>query len=306
MEQFIGTVKLNLSYYHGQDHYSDGEIEDELLQIVKQTSDYTSFLSSDNRWPILYHLSPIRENLLEWFPFSETASLLEIGAGCGALTGLFCKKVAKVTAVELSKKRSEIIGYRHKSMNNLEIVVGNLNEIKFDGLFNYITLIGVLEYAGRFTKSEHPYLDFLKFIHTLLDENGQLLVAIENKLGLKYWAGYPEDHTGQLFEGIENYGEDKGVRTFSKKELSNILTEAGFDEMVYYYPFPDYKMPTQIFSDDFLPSIGVTNAAFPNYDQDRLVLFNERRVLDNIIQNQMFDNFSNSFLVVCKKKGWKP
>ena len=56
---------LNLSFYKGKDLYSDGDIEDELLNIVQNNDDYMEILKNDNRWPILYHLSPIRENLLE-------------------------------------------------------------------------------------------------------------------------------------------------------------------------------------------------------------------------------------------------
>ena len=39
-EMEIGKVKLNLEYYEGQDLYSDGDIEDEILEIVKNRKDY--------------------------------------------------------------------------------------------------------------------------------------------------------------------------------------------------------------------------------------------------------------------------
>ena len=35
MYERIGNVLLNLKYYKGSDEYSDGEVEDELLDIVK-------------------------------------------------------------------------------------------------------------------------------------------------------------------------------------------------------------------------------------------------------------------------------
>lgn len=38
MEEYIGKVKLNLDYYSGSDLYSDGTIEDEILEIVKNNS----------------------------------------------------------------------------------------------------------------------------------------------------------------------------------------------------------------------------------------------------------------------------
>lgn len=42
---------------------------------------------------------------------------------------------------------------RNKHYDNLEIIVGNFNDIKFENKFDYITLIGVLEYARLFTNT---------------------------------------------------------------------------------------------------------------------------------------------------------
>lgn len=54
----------------------------------------------------------------------------------------------------------------------------------------------MLEYQNNFTESENPFKDFLAKIRNLLNPNGKLLIAIENKMGLKYWCGAPEDHSG--------------------------------------------------------------------------------------------------------------
>lgn len=296
----VGAVSLNLSYYSGNDSYSDGPIEDELLDIVKR-GDIERVLRQDNRWPILYHLSPARENLLEWYDFKSNGSILEIGAGCGALTGLLCRKAGRVVAVELSKRRAEINAYRHKQHSNLEIIVGNMNEIEFNTKFDYITLIGVLEYAGGFTPTQSPYQDFICTIKQHLEEDGKLIVAIENRLGLKYWAGAGEDHTNKTFQSLEGYLDEQRVRTFSKLELENLLKEAGFSNISFYYPFPDYKLPTSIYSDRYLPHEGQLSIISQNFDTERIVLFNEKRVFNGLVKNGLADNFSNSFLVICQQ-----
>lgn len=293
-------VRLNLEFYSNKDCYSDGDIEDEILSIVKGKTDFSEILKNDNRWPILYHLTPLRRNLLEWYNFRPKANLLEIGAGCGVLTELFCEKVDEVTAVELSKKRSEIIAHRCKDKSNLEIIVGNLNDIKFDKKFDYVTLIGVLEYAGIFTNTANPYKDFLSQIKRYIKPDGILIIALENKFGLKYWAGAREDHTRKFFDNIENYPNDNGVITFGKDELMELLNLSGFNDIDFYYPMPDYKIPTKIFSDDYLPRIGQIEGNSPNYDNDRLILFNEKIAYENIIKNNKFDFFANSFLIFCK------
>ncbi len=294
--------KLNLNYYKGVDAYSDGSIEEEILKISEEHDDFSEVLKNDNRWAILYHLTPLRRNLLEWYNFDKNSHVLEIGAGCGAITGLLCEKVKTVTAVELSKRRAEIILNRTNNYDNIEIIVGNLNDIEFDKKFDYITLIGVLEYAGRFTSGENPYAEFLKKVKSLLKPNGTLIIAIENKFGLKYFAGAREDHTGKLFDSIENYKEDTGVRTFGKSELEELLSKIGFNHLDFHYPMPDYKIPTQIFSDEFSPKYGQMDNFSNAYDKDRYAFFDEKLAWQNIIQNKQFPFFANSFLVIAKQE----
>jgi SAM-dependent methyltransferase len=290
-------AELNLAYYKGKDDYTDGDVEDKILEYVLSEKDAYTILNQDSSWPILYHFSPDRKNLLEWYPFENKGGLLEIGCGCGALTGLFCSKVNNVVSVELSKKRANITYQRYKSIPNLSVLVGNFMDMKFEGSFHYITLIGVLEYAESFINASNPWQKLLTEIKPLLNEDGWLILAIENKFGLKYFSGASEDHTMHPFDGIEGYTHSERARTFSKPELSNLLKESGFKTIEYYYPYPDYKLPGEIFSDSYLPDVNNIATDAPNFDHERLKLFSERRAFVNIIKNGMFDFFSNSFLV---------
>lgn len=291
-------AKINLKYYKGNDFYSDGEIENVILDIVKNNDDYTDILHSTDSWAVLYHLTPVRKNLLEWYNFGNDKTLLEIGGGCGAFSGLFANKLQDVKVVELSKRRSEIIYNRHKNYDNLEIIVGNLNDIEFEKKFDYVTLIGVLEYAGKFTEGTNPFKKFLEKAKSYLKPNGKLLIAIENKYGLKYWAGAREDHTGRLFDSIEGYPNDKEIQTFGRHELLDLILFAGFDNADFYYPMPDYKLPKVVYSDEYLPDVdALFDIHTQNFDQDRYNLFNERDAFKGIIKNKQFPFFANSFLV---------
>ncbi len=292
-------AKLNLDFYTGEDYYSDGNIEDELLEIVSQNDDYEEILSKDDRWPVLYHLSPIRQNIINWYPFRKNCNLLEIGGGCGAITGALCASLETVKVVELSKRRSLINYERNKSCDNLEIFVGNLNDIEFEDKFDYITLNGVLEYAGSFTNTNEPYKDFLLNIKKFLKPDGKLIIAIENRYGLKYFAGAKEDHTAKEYDGITGYIGNKNVRTFGKFELENLLKESGYPNQEFYYPHPDYKMPLEIYSSDYLPNKDSFISKAPNFDNDRFVFFDETEAFKGIIENKQFEFFANSFLVIC-------
>ena len=81
MKETIGNVLLNLDYYDGEDAYSDGSIEDRLLEIVKTTpkEDYQKVILTEKSWPIFYHLSPERENILDWYEWKDDASVFEVG-----------------------------------------------------------------------------------------------------------------------------------------------------------------------------------------------------------------------------------
>lgn len=301
--EHIGGVRLDYRFYKGSDQYSDGDSEEDLLNIVRENDDYESILMKSRDWTLLYHLSPIRENLLEWYDFGEGKSLLEIGAGCGAVTGLFCKKCDRVVAIDLSRRRSMINACRHKNADNLELIVGNLEDIKIEEKFDYVTLIGVLEYSIYYINSEDPFVEMIRRAKSFLKPGGKLIIAIENKFGIKYWAGAREDHTGGLGDGLMGYPYVKRVRTFSKEGLEQLLRTAGLSSMEFYYPFPDYKMPTEIYSHLYFPKSYPDTANAPNYDRERYSYFDEKKVMDELIQDQKFEIFANSFLVFCDAEG---
>ena len=292
---------LNLKYYKGEDLYSDGDIEDELLSIVSENEDFTEILKNDDRWPILYHLSPIRENLLEWYDYKKDASILEIGAGCGAVTGAFCKKMKRVVGIELSKKRSLINANRNGKYGNLEILVGNFEDIVIDEKFDYVSLIGVLEYSPLYISSDNPFEDMLRNAKGMLKENGKLIIAIENKMGLKYIAGATEDHTGKAFDGINGYVGVKHVKTLSKNELEGLLRNVGYSEWEFYYPFPDYKMPTIVYSEKMQPKAGDLRNIVNVYDRDRYITFDEQAAFDQLCEDDKFEYFANSFLIFASR-----
>lgn len=297
----IGNIKIRDDFYPGEDFYCDGEVEDEILQIVKNhpESEYGDIMAKRKEWPVFYHLSDMRSNIIEWYPITKQDTVLEIGSGCGAITGMLAKKAKSVTCIELSKKRSLINAYRNKAYDNVEIILGNFEEVEkhLEEKYDYITLIGVFEYAESYISTENPYVKFLQIIKSHLKENGKILMAIENKLGLKYWAGCQEDHFGGYFTGLEGYPNVHGIRTFSKRELEKIMQEAGIEHWEFYYPYPDYKFPVAIYSDEYLPKKGELNINIRNFDRPRYVLFDEEKVFDTIIEENMFQTYSNSFFI---------
>lgn len=300
--EMIGQVLLDYTYYPGEDQYSDGGIEDEMLRIAMEhgEEEFEDIIVRSRSWPILYHFSHVRQNIIDWLPMSGQESVLEIGAGPGAITGALVRMARQVTCIDLSRRRSLINAYRHRGCGNLRLLVGNFQDIErsLEEQFDLITLIGVFEYAQFSIQSEDPFVEYLQRIRRHLREGGRLVIAIENRLGLKYWAGATEDHTGLYFEGLEGYPATDYVRTFSRPELEEVMRQAGFENYEFYYPYPDYKLPEKIYSDAYLPKKGELNRNRQNLDRERMQVFQEERVYDSLAGSGLFPQFSNSFLVV--------
>jgi 2-polyprenyl-3-methyl-5-hydroxy-6-metoxy-1,4-benzoquinol methylase len=310
MQEQIGKVKIKFLDSKTESVYSDGDSEDELLSLFKNglTKEARLKILNDNpSWAIRYHLAYERGNLLNWYPFKEGASILEVGSGCGSITEVLVQsKAKKVVANELSQRRATVNAYRNKGAENLEIIVGNLQDYTPTQKFDYVVCVGVLEYAGTFIDSDSPYQEFLKILSSFLKPGGRLLLAIENKLGFKYFAGAREDHTLNLFDGINQYPEELKVKTFGRKELLSLMQSQNFKLNRFYYPHPDYKLPLIVFSDDFYPGGGtyMPLRLIPStvYDSPRYNLFSEQSFIMNLEENGLYKDFANSFLVEATKE----
>lgn len=281
-------------------------MEEELLKIIAEypKEAYDQVIAERKNWDVLYHLSHIRENLVEWLPISKEETVLEIGSECGAITGILSRKAARVECIERSEKRSRINALRHKERENITIKTGDFTEIEagLTEAFDWVTMVGVLANAPEYVDSKSPYQDFLKKAAAHLKPGGKVVLAIPNRLGMKYFSGCREDQTGVVFEGIEDYRTTEGVRTFSKPELEKLMTEAGFRKWEFYYPYPDYRFPMSIYSDEYLPKLGELRTNDNNFDGKRLLVFDEGSAFDGVIESRMFPQFSNSFLVVMEKE----
>lgn len=137
-----------------------------------------------------------------------------------------------------------------------------------------------------------------EMMHVLLNalkERGQLLWCIDNKFGLKYWSGTQYEEGG-FFRTLE--AEDKErLNVISHHEIIKLLQSIRTDNTMVYYPYPDYRYPISIYSDEWLPQVGDLENYDYNFELFRYRFFDEGKVWDNIISEGLFEEFANSFIV---------
>ena len=119
-------AKINYDFYDNLDIYDDGVVEKKLLNHYKNGK---SINLEDNG--VFYLTTDVRSNILNWYPFKKNDDVLEIGCGCGTLTGMLCDRCHSVYSVEGSKRRAEITYYRHFDKDNLNVFVPLFNKFCF-------------------------------------------------------------------------------------------------------------------------------------------------------------------------------
>ncbi|ANR80892.1 hypothetical protein BBB57_23165 [Kosakonia sacchari] len=292
--------------------YSDGsEIEDKLYTIIKNLNDKSVWSDELKKeiidWPTEYHFSRQRHCLLRPLNIKRGDSVLELGAGCGAITRYLGELGAIVDSVEGTASRARIAGERCSNLENVKVHVDNFLEFTSNKKYDWVLFIGVLEYAPLYSDAENPIESYLEIGRKYIKPSGKLVIAIENKLGLKYFNGCAEDHLDEINLSIENRYQERSAITFGKRELSNLLHENGFEVQKFFYPFPDYKLPTFILDQRALSHETDLGQELLRTTQSRDYLgrtgriFEESLVWPELAKNGVVQDLSNSFLIVAEQ-----
>jgi predicted O-linked N-acetylglucosamine transferase (SPINDLY family)/SAM-dependent methyltransferase len=294
--------------------YQDaGNAEQRLYDIIRQARDKSVFsdelAAKATDWPSYYHLTSQRANLLR--PFADKIAggkVLELGAGCGAITRFLGELGGEVVVVEGSPNRARIIGQRCAELPNVNVFCDLIQSYETDEKFDVVTLIGVLEYAQVYVKEADPLRTLLQKAKAFLKEDGMLIVAIENQLGLKYFNGAPEDHMGQAMYGINDSYSTTSPITFGRVELDALIRSVGFETTELYVPLPDYKTPvTVIYPEGFNTAhkaagwdIGALAAGSVVHDRQspRHPTFSLENAWKVLARNNLVEDMANSFMFV--------
>lgn len=287
--------------------YSDGAWVEKYLENAFRASTDLSSESEEletyiKEWNTEYHLSRKRKDILSGLQHNRAAKVLEIGSGCGAITRFLGETYDSVVAVEGSYNRARLARLRTRDLASVEVYASRYQDIGLEGQFDIVFCIGVLEYAPSYVDGDNPFHYALTSMRRMLRPGGTLVLAIENKFGLKYFSNSTEDHSGTFFEGIEGYPRmSRYFETFGKVELKKLLS-GYWDDVQFYFPFPDYKMPSLLLSEDGATALDVGEmlAGLPERDYARINVpfFDNRLAWREVARNGLVSHLSNSFLVV--------
>lgn len=289
-------------------NYSDGDSTELRIKfLIDQASDVSVFSDelrkSCTDWPSLYYLSSARSNLLRVFDADLSGDILEIGAGCGAITRYLGEQGGQVLALEGSTRRASIARARTRDLENVSVLAESFENFSVNKKFDVITLIGVFEYANLFVSGDNPGSQMLQKVRSLLKPDGLLILAIENQLGLKYFAGAPEDHVASPMYGVEGRYNSSTPQTYGKKALTSLLSDAGFTSSEFFAPFPDYKLPVSIVTEEGFKEPGFDASAFAWQSVKRdpqlpeFCTFSLELAWPQIFKNGLGMDMSNSFLI---------
>lgn len=260
--------------------------EAEVYKIIEDnlSENYMDVLQDHNEWFMFYHLSDYRSSMLRWYPFKDDASVLEIGAKMGAMTGALCDRVKKVTVTENSVFCAKAIAKRYCRRDNLTIYAADFRKIAFEEKFDYIILFG---------QTERVCVEYIDQILSLLKPDGILLMEVENKYGVQNLCGKRDRVTGTAFA---SFGGGCGY-SLHRAKLEEILKDSKADRWKFYYPMPDYIAPRVIYTDDVEAGANIRER-LPYYTfQDSSLINGGYNLYFDAAVNGVFRFVANNFVV---------
>lgn len=271
-------------------------VEQDIVQYIVNNSDecYDDVLAEDGRWEVFYHLSEMRASILNWYDFGKNSTILEVGGGFGAITGMLCHRSKDVTVIEKSMQKAEAISLRYRNRNNLTIYAGDAEKFKSHQQFDYVIITGAA-CDGIGVTPEKQLERYVRLSREWLKRSGILLLAVDNVNGAKYQCGYPKPVAGSINEnGCE--------AMVSREQLEKIVGVAGFDNQKFYYPFPDYRLAQEIYTDAKLPQMNIKDRVLTYYVLPKMLYKDEYQLYQEKIKEGCIRDICNSYLLECSSE----
>ena len=243
----------------------------------------------------------LRQNVINWYDFRKLSNILFVGNDYNCIQAFLLKNDRKVTLIENDQEIFNRLKEKYVDINNLKLVNSDLVEFTKNckiEKFDYIVLATSMNRIGSFVNEENKqsaFIKLLKISKNLLLDNGVILLAVNNKYSIKNFSG-ARSNDGNSFDII--LGRQKEMDVYSKNEIVELVQKSDFGAYKFYYPFPDFKLPSVIYSDEYLPNKNSSKLSYLLYYNPKdTILFNEIEALKEIIKDENLPLFANSYIV---------
>ncbi|MFI9008706.1 glycosyltransferase [Actinosynnema sp. NPDC053489] len=181
-------------------------------------------------WELTHHFSPQRTALLAPLDVRDGLRVLDVGCGSGVLTRALGEAGARVVGVEGEPGLAAAAAERCRDLPDVRIVADGPGG---HGEFDLALLCGVLD------RADDPAA-VLADVAGVLADDGVVVVAIDNRLGLGRLLGRAADHRGRPWADLA------GSAAPGRAELREALERAGLTAQRWLLPYPDHKLPRVI------------------------------------------------------------
>ena len=271
----------------------------ELLLCLEQGIDPEEELYKGDDATWLYHFSEMRWNLLEWFPFQKGATIAQLGCGLGDMLGLFSQKGMIVKGITPDDTQTKINEIRFRDDSNIQVQNADLFSIDRKDKFDYVYVEGGKESGKKMLSDYDDIGQLLCKSAELLNDHGTMLLAWDNPLGISHLAGDKDiEDEESLAERMHIYEAD-GIL---QDDMIQTIEKLDLEIESIYYPLPNYRLPAEIYSREYLPKEGSIRGLGYGYGQKQYRFFSEEDVFDEVCRSGCFDKMANSYLIVARKR----
>ncbi len=162
----------------------------------------------------------------------------------------------------------------------------------------------VVSVAGP-EKKQQP-LELLKQWKACLKPEGRLLLAMNNRMGLRYFCGDRDPYTNRNFDGIEGYQrayrqkEDVFMgRCYDESELREMVALAGFEKSCFFSVLSDLHEPIMLYREDFTPREDLATRVASRYEFPETIFLPEESLYSGMIKNGLFHKTANAYFIEC-------
>ncbi len=235
-------------------------------------------------------IKSLSRGLFQWYPFKAGENILLAGKSAFLFKEIIDERGGKAKEVDFERTIEKDWIAKHRKTFDIIICVTEIE-----------------------TASEPS--EVLRLWREILKDTGRIFLGIHNRLGFKYFCGDKEPYTKRICDGLDGYREikrekmrenkwrDLKGRCYSLAEIKDIIKKADWTHIRAYSIFPDIWCPQLIYAENYLPKEALTSRYFPVYNDAESVFLEEKGLLEQLLENDMFHQTANAYLIEISEDG---